>query len=320
MSILTNPDLLQKLEQDIANGLEMSWLISHFAYSTGVLLDETPVINFCNYRYKILETFAMTYRHEKAVLNVEIAPPDTLLILGTFAEYKLMNRLIPLNNAISRGTHSWPKLLAMAQNNVVLLVNCAYVVMHLFSADLVPLSDNEIVYCYILAAAVVQSIHKDARSMLVKEIQKKGLKRTQHSISDRAEKSSTFGSNRRLLPKDESGISESVYAEWYANILNSLPPIDPAHKIQPTPIDTFIAAAQRLSIRKACLRQLAENDKDLPQVGRLLHLGRTENAEPKTLVQYLGEEVVALPANDLGNQRYRNADSKSVYGKGSRIW
>lgn len=310
---------MQKLEQDIANGCEMDWLIAHFSADTGIRLDETPIINFCNYRYKIVEIFAMTYRHEKAILSAEIATPDILLILGTFAEYKIMNRLPSLNQVISRGGHSWPKLLAMAKNDIRLLVNTGFVVMHLFSADLVPLSDNEIVFSYILAAAVISTINKNARNILSKEIQRHGLKRDQRSISDRSEKSSAFGSNKHLLPKDDTGISEAAYMKRFYDTLTGLPPIDETRRIQETPIDTFIAAARRLSARKACIQSLVDLDKDLPQVGRLLHLGRKTDMDPKQLVQYLGEDNMATPATDLGSQRYKSSDTRSVYGKGSRI-
>lgn len=320
-SILENPELMQKLENDIANGKEMNWLIAHFSGDTGARLDETPVVNFCNYRYKIVEIFCMTYRHEKAVLSTEIANPDLLLILGTFAEYKIMNRLQTINQAVSRGGHSWPKLLAMAKNDVRLLVNTGFVIMHLFAGDLVALSDNEIVYCYILAAAVVGSMNKDARNTLTKEIQKRGLKRHQRSISDRASQSSSFGmSSSKLLPKDTSGISETAYVKRYQDTLTGLPPVDESRRIQETPVQTFIAVAQRHSIRRQCLQSLSDVDKDLPQVGRLLHLGRKVDTEPKQLSHYIGDDL-ATPAKDLGNQGYKSSDTRSIYGKSSRqLW
>lgn len=348
-SILDDPDLMKKLEQDISNNCEMDWLLAHFAYSSRVALDQTPVVNFMNYRYKIVDIFYMTYKQEKAVLETEIATPDVLLILGTYAEYKIMNKLQDLNQTVSKGGHSWAKLLAMCKNDIRMLVNTAFVAMHLFAGDLVPLSDNEIVYCYILAAAVVASINKSARVALSKDIQKNGQKRRQPSISDRhvsrfpgssiAMSSSTSASSSlsrtfsSKTPKDGSGVSEAAYTKRYIDAINSLPAIDETKRIQETPVDAFIAAAQRLSVRKSCLQSLASVEKALPQVGRLLHLGRPQSSfqgispslalpststssassgivstEPQRLVYYIGEENVATPASDLGSQRYRKAD------------
>lgn len=319
-TILDNPELMQKLEQDIANGCELNWLLHHYSYDTGVQLDSTPIVNFCNYRYKIVEIFSMTYKHEKAILGVEIATPDIMLILGTFSEYKVMNRILDLNQAISRGGHSWPKLLSMAKSDVRLLVNTAFVIMHLFAGDLVALTDNEIVFCYILAAAVVGSMNKDGRAALSKDIQKRGLKRPQRSISDRAQSSFGIVGAGSKIPKDISGVSESLYSKRYLETLSSLPPIDENKRFQETPIDTFISTARRLSVRKSCLQSLSSVEKDLPQVGRLLHLGRESDSEPHQLVYYIGEENMATPATDLGSQRYKTADSRSVYSKNSRSW
>ncbi|VVT51495.1 uncharacterized protein SAPINGB_P003115 [Magnusiomyces paraingens] len=373
MSLVDNPEFLRKLENDITRGCEMDWLLAHFAYPTGVNLDETPITNFRNYRYKIVDIFNMTYKQEKAVLDAEIATPDVLLILGTYAEYKIMGRLSHLNQIIAKGGHSWAKLLALCKNDVRMLVNTAFVTMHLFAGDLVPLSDNEIVYCYIMAAAVVVSINKSARVALSKDIQRRGLKRPQVSISERnssrfssssissvSSSSSTSSHTSSLtrtfsskVPKDNSGISESTYIKRYQDAVNmgsSLGTIDENLRVsaQETPVDLFLGAARRLGVRKSCLQSLASVEKDLPQVGRLLHLGRTQYSfqsittiyldnnncqgegegegddddvkkkpvspvEPQQLVFYIGKQNIATPASDLGDQRYRKPELKAVY-------
>lgn len=311
--------MMKKLEYDIANGRELDWFLAYFFYDTGVQLDETPIINFCNYRYKIVDIFAMTYRQEKAALSVEIATPDILLIIATFCEYKIMDRLQPLNSMVANGGHSWPKLLAMAKNNVCLLINTGFAIMHLFAADLVPLSDNESVYCYILAAAVVGSMNKEARNTLTKEIQKHGLKRHQRSISDRAEKSSMFGSNKHLLPKDGSGVSEAAYIKGFQGVLTSLPSACGLEMNQKSIVKSFIFAAQRLSMRKSCLQSLANVDKNLLHVSRLLHLSNNEDSSPKRLVEYIGVEHLAKPANDLGSQCHKSSASRSSFNRNSRL-
>lgn len=326
-----NPELIHKLQHDIANGSEIDWLIAHYSYDSGVPYNETPITNFRNYRYKIVEIFVMSYKQEKAILEVELATPDTLLILGSYAEYKIMNNLTQLNTIVARGGHSWPKLLAMSKDNVRLLVNMAFAVMHLFAGDLVALSDNEIVYSYILAAAVIATMTKAARNNLSKEIQKQGLKRPQMSITDRRNKSSTSlsltpysssSSSSTKMSKDISGISESAYIKQYLEILQ--PHKRNNNNKEATAIlNEFILSAKRLSIRKACLQSLGAAEKDLPQVGRLLHLGRADTTQPKQLVYYIGQENIALPASNLGSQRYKNnksSDSRSVTSKHSRIF
>lgn len=311
---MDDPVFMSKLTQAVQDSKEMDWLNTTFAYQSDVQLNETPIINFRNYRYKIVEIFNMTYKQEKSILDAEIATPDLIVVLGTYAEYKLSERLIELNDHIDKGQHSWNKILALVKNDVRLLVNMAFAVMHLFAGDMVALSDNEIVYCYILAAAVIATIDKPSRTKLDREIQKRGLKRPQPSISERPQ--STFANMGTKIPK-ESSRSESAYIQTFNDILcNSHPrPVDENRKIQASQVEIFIAAARRLSVRKACLQSLAEVNKDLPQVGRLLHLGRTEDVEPNQLCHYIGKEQCALPASNLGEHRYKKPDTRSVYKK-----
>ncbi|KAF5100144.1 hypothetical protein D0Z03_000865 [Geotrichum reessii] len=307
---MSDPAFRIKLAQAVDSHRELDWIFSNYSYNSNVPLNDTPIINFRNYRYKIVEIFVMTYKQEKAVLDVEIATPDVLLILGTYAEYKLLDRLISLNDVVIQQNHSWNKILALAQGDVRLLVNFSFVVMHLFAGDIVALSDNEIVYCYILAAAVISTIDKSSRARIDKDIQKRGLRRPQVSITDRAAQTSSFGRSNSKIPKDSSK-AEAAYIRAFEKIL-----MDPAHhptndenrKVQASNLDVFIATAKRLSIRQACLQSLADMGKDLPQLGRLLHLGRTSDAEPKQLFYYIGQDACAMPANALGDHRYKKHD------------
>lgn len=311
---------MNKLTQAVEDGREMDWLYANYSYNSMVQLNETPIINFRNYRYKIVEIFNMTYKQEKAILDVEIATPDIKVILGTYAEYKLLDKLLELNELIAREGHSWNKILALSKGDVRLLVNMAFVVMHLFAGDMVALGDNEIVYCYILAAAVVGTIEKSCRVRIDRDIQKRGLRRPQLSISDRSQ--STFSTLASKVPKDSSRV-EALYIKAHADILSNANtrgrPVDENKKVQSSQVDIFIAAARRLSMRQACLQSLAEVGKDLPQVGRLLHLGRTEDVEPKQLFYYVGQDQCAMPASNLGEHRYKKPDTRSVYKK-NRHW
>lgn len=307
---------INKLSQAVSDGREMECLYSMFSYNSMVQLNETPIINFRNYRYKIVEIFVMTYKQEKGVLDVEIATPDILVILGTFSEHKLLDKLLGLNEHIARGGHSWNKLLLLAKGEVRLLVNTAFAVMHLFAGDMVALGDNEIVYCYILAAAVVGSIDKASRARLNRDIMKRGLKRTQYSISERPQSPFSLAPK---VPKDSRQAEAAYVAVYQDEISNCSSDAMEDHKVQASQVDIFMASARRLSIRKACLKSLAEAGKDLPQVGRLLHLGRTEDIEPKQVSYYVGEDICAMPASDLGPHRYRK-DSKSVQRKNSTRW
>lgn len=358
---MDDPQFMRSLSDAVETGREMDWLYSTFSYNTMVPLNETPIINFRNYRYKIVEIFVMTYKQERAVLEVEIATPDTLTMLGTYAEYKLADKLHDLNAHIARGSHSWNKILLLAHNDVRLLVNMAFAVMHLYAADMVALSDNEIVYCYILAAAVIASIDKATQARLSRDILKRGIKRAQYSISER---SSSILSMANKPPK-ESSRAEAAYVSLYASELNtaeslghgrrrggrsyksstssspssslsasssfssrSSPDFDDTSSadrklLPPTQVDAFVAAARRLSMRKACLKSLVDARKDLPQLGRLLHLGRSGNGdgsdptEPCQLAYYVGgDDVLAMPASSLGPHRYKKADgSRSAYKK-----
>lgn len=307
---MNDPEFRIKLSQAVDSHRELDWIFSNYSYNSNVPLNETPIINFRNYRYKIVEIFVMTYKQEKAVLDVEIATPDVLIILGTYAEYKLLDRLVRINEAVIHQNHSWSKILALAHGDVRLLVNLAFVVMHLFAGDIVALSDNEIVYCYILAAAIISSIDKPCRARLDKDIQKRGVRRPQVSITDRAAHTSSFGRSNTKIPKDSSK-AEAAYVKAFEDILmdpEHRPANDENRKVQASNLDVFIAMAKRLSIRQACLQSLSDMGKDLPQLGRLLHLGRTSDAEPKQLLYYIGQDACALPANTLGDHRYKKTE------------
>lgn len=319
---MDDPQFMRKLSNAVETGREMDWLYSTFAYNSMVQLNETPIINFRNYRYKIVEIFVMSYKQERAVLDVEIATPDTLTVLGTYAEHKLSDKLLDLNNHIATTSHSWNKILLLARHDVRLLVNMAFAVMHLFAADMVALSDNEIVYCYILAAAVISSIDKNTQARLNRDILKRGLKRAQFSISERPSSLLSLANK----PPKESSRSESSYVNTFAAELagaclatvsrNSPDSDSDDRKHLTSQVEIFIATARRLSLRKACLQNLADSGKDLPQLGRLLHLGRTQDTEPNQLAYYIGEDVCAMPASNLGAHRYKKSDSRSVYKKG----
>lgn len=303
---MDDPVFISKLTQAVHDARDMDWLYTTFSYQTDVAFNETPVTNFRNYRYKIVETFEMSYKQEKAILDAEIATPDMIVLLGSYAEYKLMDRMMELNDLIAKGDHSWSRILALAKNDVRLLVNMAFVVMHLFAGDLVALSDNEIVYCYILAAAVISTISKSCGAKIERDILKHGLKKPQHSISGRVASSSS------KAPKDSSR-AEAAYVKGFVSILNStqVRATDENKKVQASQVDIFIAAARRLSTRKACLQSLADVNKDLPQVGRLLHLGRTEDTEPHQLSYYVGKDQCYQPATSLGVHRYQKPKKAS---------
>lgn len=306
---MDDPVFMAKLTSAVQEGREMDWLCNTFAYNSGVPLNETPITNFRNYRYKIVEIFKMTYKQEKAILDVEIATPDSIVLLGIFAEYKLASeRLIALNTCIASNEHSWQKVLALAKHDIRLLVNMAFTVMHLFAGDMTALSDNEIVYCYILAAALIGVMDKNGRAKLDRDIQRQGLKRPQHSITDRASQSPK-------IPKDSSR-SETAYCKAFMDILQN----DTFASTQAAKVDIFIATAKRLSIRKECLQQMAQMGKDLPQVGRLLHLGRIKDLEPQQLGFYVGEERMASPASSLGEHRYKKPGSRSSVTRKNSRW
>lgn len=312
---MDDQEFMSKLEEAVVDNMELEWLYSTFSENSMVELNETPIINFRNYRYKIVEIFVMSYKQERAVLDVEIATPDILTILGTYAEHKLSDRLLQLNDHIAQGGHTWTKILLLAKNDVRLLVNMAFAVMHLYAADMVALSDNEIVYCYILAAAVISTIGKSCQARLNRDIVKRGLRRAQFSISERSP--SPFSLSNKA-PK-ESSRAEATYVALYENeICSSQATSLDDRKVQASQIEIFTATARRLSIRIACLHSLAEAGKDLPQLGRLLHLGRTQDKEPNQLSYYIGEEMCAMPASNLGQHRYKKQDSKSAYKKSNR--
>jgi hypothetical protein len=354
---MNNPVLMQSLCNAVKASRELEWLHSTFNYNSQVPLNETPIINFRNYRYKIVEIFVMSFKQEKAVLEVEIATADTLVLLGTYAEYRIMDKLINLNDYISSSSHSWNKLLLLSKGNVRLLVNMAFAIMHLFAGDIVPLSDNEIVYCYILAAAVVSTINKSCLARIDRDIQKSGLKRTQFSISDRSK--SMFNASNKI-PKESSKV-ESSYVEIFtdlisnnsgngmgsggrrfANMKNNYGMTDVASistdctstntsasfggmydeetKFQQSQTEIFEAAAKRLSVRKSCLQSLAGQGKDLPQIGRLLHLGRTQDTEPNQIFYYVGHKECAMPASNLGVHLYKKSDLRSVHRRNNTRW
>lgn len=350
---MNNPALRQSLCNAVKTNRELEWLHSTFNYSSNVPLNETPIINFRNYRYKIVEIFVMTFKQEKAILEVEIATADTLALLGTYAEYRIMDKLININDYISSSSHSWNKLLSLSKGNVRLLVNMAFAIMHLFAGDIVPLSDNEIVYCYILGAAVVSTINKSCLARLDRDIQKLGLRRAQFSISDRSK--SMFNASNKI-PKDSSKV-ENSYVEIFTDLLSnnsgsssgglatmknnySMTDIasistdctstntsagfggiyDEEVKFQQSQTEIFEAAAKRLSVRKRCLHNLAGQGKDLPQIGRLLHLGRTQDIEPNQISYYVGHKECAMPASNLGVHRYKKSDLRSVHRRNNTRW
>lgn len=299
---MNDPVFMERIRQSVYTGQELEWLLKHYTYYSNVPLNETPIINFRNYRYKITETFVMTYKQEKALLDVEIATPDILVMLGTYAEYKISDQLIEINDLIKSQTHSWNKILALAKNDVRLLVNLSFAIMHLFAADMIALSDNEIVFCYIVAASIISIMDKVSRARVTHEIQKRGLRRPQNSISGRAQTSSFVTRTTSIRFPRDTGKAESAYTKAFDDIMKAIP-MDAKAKAEM--VEVFIGAAKRLSVRQACLRSFADMGKDLPQLGRLLHLGRKTDTEPNQLVHYIGEDAIALPASNLGDQRYK---------------
>lgn len=308
---MNDPAFVGRMVAAVRESKELDWLSTTFAYTSGVPFNETPITNFRNYRYKIVEIFKMTYKQEKAVLDVEIATPDMMVVLGTFIDYRLKGRLLVLNSCIVRNEHSWQKLLALAKHDVRLLVNVAFITMHLFAGDIMALGENDIVTCYILAAAVISTMDKASRNRWDRDIQKQGLKRPQPSITDRQ-------AQTPKIPKDSSR-AESAYCKEFTDIL--LPSTaDKASTPSDPRVIEFTDSAKQLSTRKQCLEELAQIGKDLPQLGRLLHLGRTENVEPQPLAYYIGQDKIAMPATKLGDHRYKKPDSRNSGTKRSSLW
>lgn len=319
---MSEVNFMKQLKRAVSTGTEYEFMSAVFSISSHVPLNETPIINFRNYRYKIVELFVMSYKQEKTVLDAEIASTDILTLIGSYAEYVLKVRrgctLSDLNDFVKEESHSWSKLLLLSHGRVRVLVNFAFAIMHLFKGDLIGLSDDEIVYCYILAACVISSIPPKTLSKIDGEIRKEGLKRGQLSISGRSK--SLFSGPK---PAKESKKLERAYVDRVYSILSrshsksslsleyqysndssySLNTLTTLTSHSNT--ELFYESVRKMSVRKSVLHSLSEYNKDLPQLGRLLHLGNPEaETEQRQLQDYFGQDEIALPATYLGVQRY----------------